>query len=473
MKVNGKKLYSLKEVEKLNLDSIQELYQKHHNPGLTEIFQTLGFNKIKVTSARGNYYFTEDNQKILDLWGGYGCLNLGHNHPGILKARENFSQAQGVEICMAFYSPYVAALAANIANILPGDLNYVVLSNTGADAVEGALKLAEKYGGPRRDRLIYFNNSFHGKTHAALSVTSHQHPKKFYKMLWGCQEVTFGDANALESALAEFGGKKKCDVAAVIIEPIQGNGGIIPAPPGFLKTVRHLCDQYGALMIVDEVASGFGRSGRMFAFEYEDGLIPDLVTMAKSLGGGKTAISAMAVKEKIFKKAYGASSDSSLLSTTFAGMGEACVTAIETINLIYQENLVEAAEKQGKYFLDALKKLHHRYPKIIKDVRGRGLMIGLEFHNFGKILLPIVDPFTKLLGPSLNGAYTILTAIELLFQHNILVALTAARPNVIRLLPPLAITREQIDQVIDALDQVLNMGVIKLGLKTVKRKLFA
>ena len=468
-KRNKQKLLTLDDIRALDIHAIEDIYRNHHNPGLTSIFGTLGFNKMKLTSAQGMYCFSEDGRKILDLWGGYGSLNLGHNHPRIIKARQKFAELKEVEINMAFYSPYVAGLAKNIANILPGDLNHVVFGNSGAEAVEGALKLAEKYHGKKRSRFIYFSNSFHGKTHAALSVTSHQHPKKFYKQIDGCQEVRFGDISAYESALVASG-QKKSDVAAVIVEPIQGNGGIIPAPPGFLEKVREICNRYGVLMIVDEVASGFGRTGRMFAFEH-DNLLPDVITMAKSLGGGKAAISAFAARSDIFKKAYGGASDSSLLATTFSGMGEACATAIETLNVIYDENLIENARENGEYFFSGLLKLQEKYPKIIREVRGRGLMIGLEFHDFGKMLLPITGSLSKLLGPNLNGAYSILTAIELLFEYNILVALTPARPNVQRLLPPLMITKDQIETVLKALDKIFSMGVLKLGLKTAKRKL--
>jgi acetylornithine/succinyldiaminopimelate/putrescine aminotransferase len=470
MKVNTpmKKLLSVDEVRLLTIQEIEQYYQDHHNPGLTDVLRTLNFNNVKLTSAQGMYYYSSDGRKILDLWGGYGSLNLGHNHPRIIAAQQAFLERRDVEINMAFYSPYVAGLAKNISRILPGDLDYVVFGNSGAEAVEGALKLAEKYHGKSRSQLIYFSNSFHGKTHAALSVTSHLHPKQFYKLLPDCQEIPFGDSAALESALGEKG-RTQCGVAAVIVEPIQGNGGVVPAPPGFLAKVRELCDYYGALMIVDEVASGFGRTGRMFAFEHDE-ILPDIVTMAKSLGGGKAAIGAFAARQGIFKKAYGKASDSSLLSTTFAGMGTACVIAIEALNIIYEENLIDQARENGDYFLSGLFKLQSRYPRIIKDVRGRGLMIGLEFHDFGKILLPILDPLFKVLGPALNGAYAVLVAVELLFEHDILVALTQARPNVLRLLPPLIISQAQIDEVLHALDEILSQGALKLGLKAVKRK---
>ncbi len=462
-------LLGVNEIRQLDIDMIERFYRNHHNPGLADVFKTLGFNRIKLVSAEGMFYISADGRKILDLWGGYGSLNLGHNHPRIIRVRKEFLERKDVEINMAFYSPYVAGLARNLAKVLPGDLDYIVFGNSGAEAVEVALKLAEKYQGKNRSRFIYFSNSFHGKTHAALSVTSHEHPKKYYKLLKDCQEIPYGDLSALEAALSANG--KKCDVSAVIVEPIQGNGGIVPAPSGFLAGIRDICSRYGVLMVVDEVASGFGRTGRMFAFEHDD-ILPDIVTMAKSLGGGKTAISAVAARSEIFKKAYGSTSDSSLLATTFSGMGEACATAIEALNIILDENLIKKAEENGDYFLSGLLKLQGQYPKIIKEVRGKGLMIGIEFYSFGKRLSPIADPLFRFLSSSLNGAYTILAAIELLFEHNILAALTAARPNVLRFLPPLIITKEQIDEVLCALDKMFSLGVVKLGLKTTKRKIF-
>jgi acetylornithine/succinyldiaminopimelate/putrescine aminotransferase len=201
----GEYLWSVEDIRDLDISSIESLYRSHHNPGLADLFKTLGFNQIKVVSAEGLYYFTSDGRKILDLWGGYGSLNLGHNHPRIIQTRKNFLERKDVDINMAFFSPYVAGLARNLAKILPGDLDFVVFVNSGAEAVEGAMKLCEKYQENSRNRFVYFSNSFHGKTHAALSVTSHVHPKKYYKQLGNCVEIPFGNLHALESVLGSSG----------------------------------------------------------------------------------------------------------------------------------------------------------------------------------------------------------------------------------------------------------------------------
>ncbi|MBN1385155.1 MAG: aspartate aminotransferase family protein [Elusimicrobia bacterium] len=450
-------LISLKEIEKLKIREIENYYSNHYNPGLTKIFRILGFDKVRIVKAEGMYYIDEHRNRILDCWGGYGSLNVGHNHPRILEVIKEFQKDKRVEINMAFYSDYAAALAKNLSEITPGDLNYSVLCNSGAEAVEGALKIAEKYQGKERNKFIYFDNSFHGKTRAALSVTSHKFIKKDFKCLDGCFEIPYGDVNRLEN----FFKSRKADIGAVIVEPIQGNGGIVVAPDGFLKSVREICTKYNALMIVDEVASGFGRTGRMFAFEYEN-IIPDIITVAKSLGGGKVPVAAYICSEKVFRKAYGGSDDTALFSTTFGGMGGTCAVAVETLHIIYDEGLIERAADIGEYFIVRLKDLKDKYPDIIKDVRGRGLMIGVEFQDISGIITPGLRPLVKGFDKKLKGAFAGLVVSELLSKYKILAALTSENRNVIRILPPLIITREQADYVTDSLNRIFSKGLAGL-----------
>ena len=261
----------------LSLDrkSSGELFSKHVNPGLKTLLSAIGFDKVFV-AGDGVLVFDENGTRYLDFLGGYGSLPFGHNPRDILEGlekvneRPNFLQAQ--------VSPLQAALAHDLAQVLPGDLEVTFFANSGAESVEGALKIARIATG--RQTYVHCTGAFHGKTYGALSVGGREKYKTpFQPLLPVCVEVPFGDAQALEQALEQH----KC--AAVILEPIQGEAGVIIPPDGYLKKVRELTKAHDVLMILDEVQTGFGRTGKMFACEHEN-VVPDIMCLAKALGGG-------------------------------------------------------------------------------------------------------------------------------------------------------------------------------------------
>jgi len=226
--------------------------------------------------------------------------------------------------------------------------------------------------------------------------------------------------------------------------------------------VRELCDRHEVLWIADEVQCGVGRTGRFFAFEHA-GVVPDIVTLAKSLGGGKCAMAAMIARRPIYMRAYG-SPNTALIhgQATFGGMGESCVTAIEALNLLYEEKLMENATAQGEHLLERLRQLAAKHPSLVKDVRGQGLMVGLEFHDFGKTMPVGVKQAVSVLDEVLKGSLCGFIGNLLFAKHNILVAFTEYNRNVIRLEPPLAVTRNEIDTFVDAMDQLLSLGVTRI-----------
>jgi acetylornithine/succinyldiaminopimelate/putrescine aminotransferase len=293
------KLIKNEDIHKMNISDISKIYSDYINPGQVYYFKLLGFNKVLIDHAKGCYYTNHDGQNILDFAGGVGSIGLGHNHPRIIAARKKFVDESRHEIGMSFYSQYVAALSKNLSTIAPGDLKYVILGNTGSEVMEQAIKMVEKYQGPSKHKIIYAKSAFHGRTKGALSVTDSNSLKSTFKLVDnGDIKVRFGDAKELEHAL-----KNNNDVGGVVLESIQGGAGIIIPPEGYLRKVRDLCDQYDVLYIADEIQCGFGRSGKLFAFEYDE-VIPDVVTLSKSLGGGKAAVAAAIVRENIYKKAY-------------------------------------------------------------------------------------------------------------------------------------------------------------------------
>lgn len=336
----------------------------------------------------------------------------------------------------------VSALAHNLAQILPGGLSRSFFCNSGAEAVEGALKLARAASG--KTKIVYCEGSFHGKTLGALSVTGRQkYQKPFLPLLGPCEMVPFGDLEALEQKIF------KKDVAAFILEPIQGEGGVIVPPKGYLSGVRELCDKYDVLLIVDEIQTGFGRTGKMFACEHE-GVIPDIICLAKSLGGGVIPIGAYSTKPEIWEKAYGGMERALLHTSTFGGNTWAAAAAIAAINVIVEQNLCEQARANGEYMLNRLKELQNRY-SVVKEVRGLGLMSGVEFKSQAGLMDKLTGGMINKLSEEYFGA---LVAGELQNKYHVITAYTLNNPNVIRLEPPLVVTKEQIDQVVDALEEI-------------------
>lgn len=449
-------LYRIEDVEKLSRNEIRKLYSNYVNPGLASMLGLLNFDK-NFTRAEGCYVWDSDGNKYIDFLGAYGALNLGHNPPEV---REAMSQVGSKpNLLQASLSTYAAVLGHNLAEIVPPGLKHSFFCNSGTEAVEGALKASRAATG--RHRIISCEGSFHGKTMGSLSATGRKkYQVPFSPLVPGFEAIKYGDVDILEQKL------KSKDVAAFIVEPIQGEGGIIVPPEGYLKGAREICSRYGTLLIVDEVQTGFGRTGRMFACE-EEGVTPDILCVAKSLGGGVMPIGAFITTSEVWERAFGGMEKCLLHTSTFGGNTMACAAGIASINTILEKNLPDNARKMGEYMLQNLKTLKDKY-RIIKDVRGRGLMIGMEFETAEKGLL------NKITGGVVNKFYEefagAMVAGELLNSHRIITAYTLNNPNVIRLEPPLVITKQDIDFLLYALEDILskNRGLFKLTLTTVK-----
>lgn len=450
-------LLNVEQAKALDPGEVADLFCNHLNPGQFHFLKLLGFNEIVIDSAEGMYYTDRNGRRILDFFGGFGSLALGHNHPRVIAARKQFQDEKRHEIAIAFMSQYAAVVARNLAQIAPGDLDMVFLGSAGSEAVEAALKLAEQAQGPQRSKIAYVEQSFHGKTRGALSVTDSDFYQSDFRLLDNCVRVPYGDADALAAAF-----KSDPAIGAFIVETIQGGAGIVLPPDGYWQDVRRLCDQHDVLWIADEVQCGTGRCGRFFAFEYED-VVPDIVTLAKSLGGGKTAMGAMIARRPIYMKAYGTPKTALIHGpATFGGIGEACCTTIETLNVLYDENLIDNCATQGNYLLQRLVDLQAKYPKFIKEIRGRGLMVGIEFQDISKTLPIGVRQIVAVLDDKLKGSLCGFVGSLLLRDYNILVAFTEYNRNVIRLEPPLIVTQAEIDTFVDALDDLLSRGVTRI-----------
>ncbi len=435
----------------LDRGAIRTHYKEHINPGLVALLGLLDADK-RFVRASGVSIWDENGNEYLDFLGAYGAMNTGHNHPRILEALEKVKGApnmfQASLNCMA------AALARDLALVTPGDLRRTFFCNSGAEAVECALKLAR--ASTRKQVLLYCERSFHGKSFGALSVTGRmKYREPFAPLLPGTEMVPFGDVQKLEERLGTG------DVAAFIVEPVQGEAGVIVPPDGYLKAARELCTRHGALLIADEIQTGFGRTGYLFACEH-DGVAPDILCLAKSLSGGLIPIGACIATAEVWDRAYGGLDRALLHTSTFGGNAWACAAGIASLQVIIEEDLPAKAAANGRYFLDELRKLQNEHP-VIKEVRGRGLLIGIEFEK------PAQGVMDKLTGGKINklseeyvGA---LVTGELLNTHRVITAFTFNNPSVIRMEPPLTVTRGQIDSVLESIKDVVtrNRGFMRMA----------
>lgn len=394
------------------IDQTIEKYENFVNPAIAKLFRFMGLSTVEW-EAEGNIIRDIDGKEYIDCLGGYGVFSLGHRHPKVVEAVKKQLDYMPLSSKVLFNQP-MADLCAILADITPGDLQYSFVGNSGTEAVEGALKLARLY--TKRSKVISTINSFHGKTFGALSATGRDlFREPFQPLMSGFSHVPFNDVGALEECI-DF------ETAAVIIEPIQGEGGIIVPDDGYLRSVRELCDKHAALLICDEVQTGLGRTGKMFAVEHSN-VVPDIITTAKALGGGIMPIGAFTAKKHIWEE-YVVSPF--LHTSTFGGNPLACAAAIATIGVIQSEGLIEQAEKGGTYFIESLRAVQVKYPEVIKEIRGKGLMIGVELVKEG-------------IGGFLMSEF---------INQGILAAYTLNNPKVIRIEPPLTITQDLIDQVV-------------------------
>lgn len=367
--------------------------------------------------------FTYDNhgKRYLDCLGGYGIFNVGHRHPKVIAA----VKAQLDQVCLHsqdLLNPWAAHLARQLAALAPGDLQYSFFCNSGTEAVEGAIKLARLATG--KAEIISTKNSYHGVTMGALSATGREvFRKPFEPLLTGFKHVPFGDIEALEEAISK-------NTAAVILEPIQGEGGIRVPKLGYLRKVRELTRKKGVLLILDEVQTGMGRTGRMFACEHE-GVVPDIMCLAKALGGGVMPIGCFMATAKLWKALE---PNPSIHNSTFGGNPLACSAASACIEVLTEEHLPARASLMGSYFMAKLLELKARYPKVVQDVRGKGLLIGLEFAS-EEVRVAVQNE---------------------LFHRGVLVAGTLNSKSTIRIEPPLIITESQINFMIETLNLILS-----------------
>jgi len=417
-----------------------ELHAHYLNPQLQRMLHTIGFDKI-YERADGSYLYDRDGEKYLDFLSGFGVFALGHNHPVVRKALHDMLDRELADLVQFDCALLPGLLAEELLAKTPG-LGRVYFSNSGTEAVEAALKFARYATG--RPRVLYCDHAFHGLTVGSLSVNGSAEFKTGFGPLVDSTSVPFGDTQALAAELA------KGNVAALIVEPVQGKG-VHVAPPGYLKTARELLHDNGALLICDEVQTGLGRTGRLFAYEYDD-VEPDLVTVAKALSGGFIPVGATLGKESIFAKVYSSMDRVLVHDSTFGSNAFAMAAGLASLAVIEDEQLVKNAERTGEAIRTALTGLVGKY-EMLAGVRGRGLMIGIEFARPRSLKL---RTSWNMLQAARVGLFSQMVVVSLFERHNILTQVAGDHMEVIKLLPPLTIGDTEVELFVDAFASVMD-----------------
>ncbi|RLQ85188.1 aminotransferase class III-fold pyridoxal phosphate-dependent enzyme [Notoacmeibacter ruber] len=436
-------------------------FRRHINPYLADFLQMLHCDRV-FEKAKGAVLTDTEGRDYLDFVAGYGCLNLGHNPPAITGALQDFLSGDNPNFVQYVSFPkQTSLLAERLSARVGGGLERVFFSNSGTEAVEAALKLAR--AASPHDRIVHVQNSYHGKTLGALSVTGREKHQRFFRPLVpGVEAVPFDDLDAIENALR--GG----DVAALILEPILGEGGVLVPSDGYLKSARTLCDRYGAFLILDEIQTGMGRTGRFLASEWEE-VQADILCLSKSLSGGLMPIGATLTRADIWDRAYGTSDRFLAHSSTFGGGNMAATAALATLDAFEDGAIIANALDVGESLRTRLREVAVNFP-FIGEIRGKGMMLAVAFesdfsgavaagaHEFATRLpgdwhmtwkfLPdqirqnLLDAMRHFEG-TLGEMFCMRFVTKLAQDHAILTFLTANSSTVIRLQPPLILTHEQ------------------------------
>ena len=421
---------------------VLERYSRHVNHRFARVIELIGFDRV-FTKAQGAWLWDQDGRRYLDFLGGYSVFNVGRNHPRVKQALIDWLERDGASLVQMECSPLASLLAEKLVKLTPRDLDTVFFTNSGAETTEVGLKMARK--ATRRPRMLYAQSGFHGLTCGALSVSDDPMWREgFEPFLPGCEMIPFDDLEALERELT------KRDVAAFITEPIQGEAGVRLPSANYLAEAARLCRQYGSLLIVDEIQTGFGRTGRWFACDHW-GVVPDILLLSKGMSGGYVPVGAVVTRRPVFDKVFTDLSHAVVHTTTFGMNALAMTSALATIDAIEEGGVVENAASAGAELMERLRGLAQRF-ELVKEVRGMGLMIGIEFGEPRSLTL---RAGWKIVQAAAAGLFGQMLAIPLMRDYGILTQVAGHNLDVHKLAPPLIIGREEIDYFIAAYEKVL------------------
>jgi putrescine aminotransferase len=417
-------------------------FARHVNPSFVKLLGVFAYGRV-IVRGEGAKLWDDQGRVYDDFLSGFGATNLGHNPPRLIAAIAEHFAAQPVNLVHVGPQVHAGDLAEALA-ARAAPLTMSCFASSGGEAVEIAMKIARAFTG--RAGFLHCEGGFHGTGFGNLSVMGHTRLRKpFEPLLAGCDAVPFGDVDALTKALA----KKRH--AAFLVEPIQGEAGVVVPPPGYLREAKRLCEKFGALLIFDEVQTGLGRTGALFAYGHEH-VVPDLLVLGKALGGGLLPISATLTTEEIHGRVFGSMDTFDLCSSTFAGNALACRAALETLRTIDDEGLVEAARTKGDRLRNTLSARLAGHP-LVREVRGRGLLVGVALGPTGAGLVQKLAPaLVRGVAKNVLGQWL---AVRLL-ERGFVCQPASQAWDVLKVEPPLTIADEAIDRFVDAVAELLN-----------------
>jgi ornithine--oxo-acid transaminase len=416
-----------------------ELYARGINPQFMRVLRTIGFDRVWAR-AEGQYLYDEDGTRFLDLLGGFGMFNVGRNNPRVRAALVEALELETPGSVQLGVSLLPGLLAEELLKRTPDRLARVLFTNSGTEAVEAALKLGRAATG--RARVVSVVHGFHGLTLGSLSANGGPHfVERFGPLLPGFSHVPFGDLDALEQEL------RGEDVALFLVEAVQGHGVYLP-PDGYLAAAQQLCRSYGTLFAVDEVQTGLGRTGKLFAFEHW-GLEPDLVTVAKSLSGGYVPVGALLMAQRVYDGVFDSLEHSVSHGSTFAPNDLAMAAGLATLRELDEAQLVERSARLGDVLLERTRSLAEAHD-VVREVRGLGLMWAMEFAEpeSGSLSWRVLERMQ-------TGLFAQLVVVPLFTKHHILSQVAGHDLPVLKGLPPLVLSEDDIDDLVTALDDVI------------------
>jgi len=434
--------FDLNEIIRLHQGQQLSLLSEYINPQMAKVLKTLGFDPVYVR-GEGAHLWDDHGNDYLDMMAGFGVFALGRSHPKVKDAIRQYLDLNSPNLIKMGTQLLAGLLAKKLIDefALPG-LDTVFFCNSGAEAVEGALKFAHVFTG--RKRFVYCEQGYHGLTLGALAVNGCREFRRDYEsLLTGGTEIPFGDTSRLEAEIS-LG-----DVAAFIVEPVVGHGVFIP-PDDFLPRAREICTRYGTLLIADEVQTGFGRTGKLFACEHWN-VVPDIMTLSKSLSAGYCPTGAILYPRRVYNKVFSSLDRCMVHSTTFGQNDLSAVCGLITLDIIREEGIVENSARIGAYLMERLQNLARKY-ELIREVRGLGLMIAIEFDKPRSASLKIGWNMIHKINHDLF-CQSIL--VPLMMDHHILAQVSGHGRDIIKLIPPLVFNQADADRFINAFDQVL------------------
>lgn len=419
-----------------------ELHDRHVNRALVKVLRTIGFDKV-YTKAQGAYLYDRDGKDYLDGLGGYGAVNIGRNHPVVKKALADLLAMDMPNMVQMDCSLLSGLLAEALVKRSPPHLDAVFFCNSGTEAVEAAIKFARCATG--REKLLFCNRAFHGLTTGSLSLNGSAMFREGFGTLLPGHAVTLDDFDVLERELSTG------EYAACFIEPVQGKGVYYPKSDLFWPRAQELCRQHGTLLVADEIQTGLGRTGRFYASEHWN-LEPDIITLAKSLSGGLVPCGAVLTRREIYDQTFSRMDRCVVHSTTFGRNNLAMTTALATLQVMDDDQVIQNSARMGQQLLDGLRGLAARH-EFIHEVRGKGLMIAIEFSEPKSLRLRAA---WKMIEAADKGLFAQMVVIPLLKKHRILTQVAGHHMDVIKITPPLIIGEKEVNRFIEAFDQTLS-----------------